>query len=99
MRYQSVLRNTVELTSERKRHIAKRHPDVIIHFSKIKNILLTPDQIRIDNYDPSVLLFYKYFGKIDESKYLVVVVKTNKRNFILTFYSTRRIKTGEKYES
>ena len=98
MNYKSILGKTVELTSERKRHIVQRHPDMIIHLYKIKNVLLSPDHLRIENYDQRVLLFYKYFDNIDEGKYLVVVVKINERNFILTFYSTHRIKSGEKYE-
>jgi len=80
-------------------HIIQRHPDVIDHLPKIKEILLAPDEIRIDSYDSSVLLFYKFFDRINVGKYLVVIVKTNERNFILTFYSTYRIKSGEKYEN
>jgi hypothetical protein len=98
MRYQSILGKTVELTSERKKHIIQHHPDVTTFLPKIKKVLLIPDQIRIDNYDPRVLLFYKYFDNIDKGKFLVVVFKINERNFILTFYSTHRIKSGEKYE-
>lgn len=98
MQYKTILGKTVELTKERKEHIFQRHPDVIPHFSKIKQVLLDPDQVRIDNQDPRVLLFYKYFSTISEGKYLAVVVKTDDRNFILTCYSTYRIKSGEEYE-
>lgn len=75
-----------------------RHPDVAVHFPKVSKTLLSPDEIRVDNEDESVLLFYKYFSKIGQGKYLTVVVKINKRSFLLTVYLTRRIKTGEKYE-
>ncbi|MBI2327851.1 hypothetical protein HYU92_06040 [Candidatus Curtissbacteria bacterium] len=82
MKYKTILEKTVELTQERKRHIFERHPD----------------EIRIDKLDKNVLLFYRYFSKIGNGKYLVVAIKMNERNFILTFFSTYRIKTGEKYE-
>ncbi len=98
MKYKTILGKIVELTDERIKHVKETHPDVIEHLPKIKNTLLIPDQVRIDNLDPKVLLFYKYFSKIGNGKYLVAVVKLNKRNFILTFYSTYRIRTGKKYE-
>lgn len=98
MKYKTVIDKSVELTAERLQHIHERHPDVIQYVPKIKSVLAKPDQIRIDNLNPKVLLFYKYFSKIGKGKYLVVPVKTNERNFILTFFSTYRMKTGEKYE-
>lgn len=98
MFYKTVLGTKVELTQERKKYIFLQHPDVIDHFSKIKQVLLGPDEIRIDNQDQKVLLFYMYFSKIGAGKYLVAVIKTNKRSFILTVYSTYRLKTGAKYE-
>ena len=98
LNYKTVLGFKVELTNERKKHIFLQHPDIVEHFSRVKQILLAPDEIRIDNQDAQVLLFYKYFSKIGTGKYLVAVTKTNKRNFILTVYLTHRLKTGEKYE-
>lgn len=95
--YDSSISKKVELTGERKTHIRQHHPDIVIHFTKIEEVLQKPDQIRVDKRDPNILLFYKHFGRI--KKYLVVVIKINQRNFILTFYSTYRIKTGEKYEN
>lgn len=94
--YQSSIGENIELTIERKKHILERHPETENHFNKIASTLIRPDEIRIDSRDSKVLLFYKYFSKIE--KYIVVVIKTNKRNFLLTFYSTYRIKTGKKYE-
>ena len=98
MLYKTILGIKVELTQERKRHIFLQHPDVIDHLSKTKQVLLGPDEIRIDNQEQKVLLFYKYFSNIGTGKYLVAVIKTNKRSFILTVYSTYRLKTGAKYE-
>lgn len=97
-KYKTILGKLVELTEERLKHIRQRHPDIIEHIPKIKQVLIKPDQIRVDNLDQKVLLFYKYFSKIGKGKHLVTVVKINERNFILSFFSTYRIKTGEKYE-
>ena len=98
MVYKSIIGKKIELTEERKQHILIRHPDVASHFSKTPKVLSNPDEIRIDSEDQHVLLFYKYFSKIGSGKYLAVVVKINNRNFILTEYSTYRIKTGVKYD-
>lgn len=95
-KFKSCIGKTVELTNERRKHVFERHPDVELHFDKIEKTLLEPNEIRIDKHDLGVLLFYKRFSKMN--RYLVVVVKINKRNFILTFYSTKRIRTGDKYE-
>ena len=98
MIYKSIIEKKIELTDERRQHIIARHPDVVIHLSKVLKTLLEPDEIRVDKEDKNVLLFYKYFSKIGLGKYLAVAAKLNKRNFLLTLYSTHRIKTGEKYE-
>ena len=94
-KYKSIIGKTIELTNERKNHITERHPETKSRLNKIGQVLSQPDQVRVDSTDPKVLLFYKYFSKIH--KHLVVVTKTNNRNFILTFYSTYKIKTGKEY--
>ncbi len=75
----------VELTSERHSHVLKYHPDVREHLEKIAVTLSKPDFIKPSIRDREVMLFYH---NIDPRKYLVVVVKFNKRNFILTTYLT-----------
>lgn len=95
--YRSSIAKDIELTSERKAHILLYHPDLKPHFSKIKKVLLKPDEIRISKSDQSVLLLYRYFDNIDLNKYIVVVVKINERKFILTAYLSDRILSGEKY--
>jgi len=94
MKFKSKIRRIIELTEERKNHIIEYHPDIKPHLFKIPNALKHPDQIRKSRHNPEVLLFYKYFANI--KKYLAVVVKIDKRNFILTCYLTDKIKTGEK---
>jgi len=96
MKFKSKIGKIVELTSERKNHIIEFHPDVKPYFFKFKEILKDPDEIRKSRYDPEVLLFYKYFSNLKGGKYLTIVVKVNKRNFILTCYLTDRIISGER---
>lgn len=98
MVYKSCLEKEVALPVERKKHILLFHPDLKPYFSKLKQVLLKPDDIRISKSDSGVLLFYKYFDKIADGKYIAVVVKFNDRNFILTAYLTKRKLSGEKYE-
>lgn len=98
MIYNSKLRQDIELTPERKGHILLYHPDLKLHFSKFKQALLSPTEIRVSKSDPKVLLFYKQFARIGGEKYIAIVVKFDKRNFILTAYLTNRILSGEKYE-
>ncbi len=89
----------VELTSERRKHIISKHPEVKSHIKRISQVLASPNDIRISKIDEKALLFYKYFATIKGGKYINVTVKINQRNFILTAYITDRIRAGEKYES
>lgn len=98
MKYKSSIGKTVELTSERKKHILTFHPDLKPYIKLIREVLLLPDDLKISKSDPDSLLFYKYFDTILNGKYIAVVVKVNGRNFILSSYLTGRIKSGEKYE-
>lgn len=98
MKYESITGKTIELTSERKKHILTFHPDLHPYMKHIKEVLLQPDDLKISKSDPQVLLFYKYFDTILDGKYIAVTVKLNERNLILTSYLTNRIKSGERYE-
>ncbi len=98
MKYKTTIGVSVELTSERRKHILSKHPELLGHVSKIKKVLSNPDEIRVSKLDNQVLLFYKYFDKILEGKHIVVTIKTNERSFVLTVYITDKIKAGEKYE-
>lgn len=97
MKFKTVLDKTLELTKERKNYFLTKHPELKPYFAKIKSVLLEPNEIRRSKRNRKVLLFYKYFGTILKGKYIVVVAKLNKRNFILTGYVTDKIKIGEKY--
>ena len=98
MKYKSILGNYFELTLERKKHILNFHPDLKLYFPKLKDVFTKPDEIRISKSDPKVLLFYRYFAKIKEGKYIVGVVKISSRSFILTAYLSNSKLSGKKYE-
>lgn len=56
-----------------------------------------PKEVRFSNYSDDVLLFYRYFDKIEGGKYIVVVVNRLDKE-VKTAYLTHRIKIGFKYE-
>ena len=87
-RFSAHLVGEVKLTDERWRHILDYHPDVRRFRKQIAAALIEPETVRRSTYDPKVLIFYR---RATPSKYLAVVVKTNKRNFLLTSYFTERI--------
>lgn len=80
----------VELTDERLRHIYQFHPEVRRFQKHFRTVLAQPDLIRRSVHDPATLIFYGRFAPA--KKFLAIVVKTNRRNFILTAYLTHRIK-------
>ena len=98
MKYKTAIGKSVDLTSERRKHILSKHPELKYHTSTIKKVLSDPDEIRVSKLNDHVLLFYKFFDKILGGKYIVVLIKTNERDFILTSHVTDKIKAGEKYE-
>ncbi len=79
----------VELTNERVEHVLKFHPEVRRYLKRIKQVLAKPSIISQSKFDPRVQICY---SPISQRKHLVVVVKTNQRNFILTIYLTSKIK-------
>ena len=89
------LRTRVELTDERRAHIALRHPDVTRYLNYIGDVLEKPDEIRNSQRDPETLIFYREYRKMLNGKSLAVVVKRNGRSFILTAYLTRARVNGE----
>jgi len=78
----------VELTDERETHIFQFHPDIRPYRKYFASALEKPEFIRRSKYDPLVLLLYK---PVSKRKNLVIVIKTNKRNFVLTAYLTDKI--------
>jgi hypothetical protein len=72
------LKGEVELSKEREKHIAERHPDLLpAHRKCIAETLFNPDQIRRSARFGNALLFYRWFEKGRGGKYVAVVVITN----------------------
>ena len=60
---------------------------------EMKETLRDPEIVRRSVYDPSVLIYYRYFKDVLGGKYIAVVVKVNNiKGFILTSYVTDRVK-------
>lgn len=97
MNYKTKIGFIVKLTPKRRQHIISTHPVMELYLNKIKQVLASPDEIRYSSYKQDVLLFYRYFDKIEEGKYIAVVTDQLNKT-VLTAYLTHRIKTGVKYE-
>lgn len=90
----SFLNSDVDLTEERETHIHEYHPDMVPFMDRIQEVLLNCDLIYESNRDSNVILFYRFFNDIFDGKFIVVAVKRDIRNFILTTYLTDVIKAG-----
>lgn len=97
MKFKTAAAKIIKLSSVRREHIITTHPIMEAYLGKLKMVLEKPDEIRYSNYADDVLLFYRYFDKIEGGKYIAVVVNLIGA-IIITAYLTSRIKTGEKYE-
>ncbi|MEO7995496.1 MAG: hypothetical protein ABI743_13950 [bacterium] len=78
----------VELTDERQRHIAFRHPDFYSRFEhSIGEALSDPDLVTSYSRDPQVVLILRWYPDIYGGKYvLVAVTRHPARNWITTAY-------------
>lgn len=94
------LNGEVDLTSERERHIAKRHPDLLPeHSHRIAEVLAEPDQIRRSVQFGSARLFSRWYTGLRGGKHVVVVVVSDRdpdgRHWIITAYMARKLAEGE----
>ena len=80
----------VELTDEREQHIMEFHPEMRSYRRYFSEAIAKPDTIRRSVFDTQVRILYHFLKNAD--KYLAIVVKTNHRKFILTAYTTHKIK-------
>jgi len=87
--------NQVELTHERWQHIISEHPEVRGFKNRLLEILGAPDLVKRSKRDKDVLLYYHWYPDIFGGKYLLVVVKIQRRPFLLTCYATDKIKEGD----
>lgn len=85
----------IRLTDERQKHLLKKR-EMRNQEERLKETLISLDQVRRSVKDKNVLIFYKYYSNTPVTKkHLAVVTKTlNKEGFILSSYFTDRIKEG-----
>jgi hypothetical protein len=94
------LKGDVELTVERERHIAERHPDLLPeHYDLMAATLATPDLVRRSPRLGNARLFSRRFNHIRGGKHVVVVVVSDpapdRRHWVVTAYFARRLAEGE----
>lgn len=89
------LKRQVELTDERCEHIISRHPDVKPFLDFLGEVIEFPDEIRTSQRDPETLIFYRLYRELLDGKSFAVVVKIDRRAFVLSAYLTRTRVNGE----
>ena len=89
----------VELTSERRNHIVRQHPEMGTDFDQIiKSALSDPDQVRRSRRMGNARLFSRWFADVRGGKHAVIVVVSDVdagRSWIITAYLARRLAEGE----
>lgn len=96
MKFKTIV-GTVSFSPDRKAHIIQRHPIMEDYLANLRLVLEQPEEVRSSNYSDDVLLFYRYFAKIEDGKYIVAVVNKLDKE-VKTAYLSHRIKIGFKYE-
>ncbi len=94
------LNGEVELSEERERHIAVRHPELLPeHRGTLENTLAEPDEVRRDADYPNTRLFIRWFEHLLGGKNVVVAVVSAEvpevRRWIVTAFATGRPPKGE----
>lgn len=93
------LHGQVELSEERERHIAERHPDLLPgERQRIADTLADPDQVRRSVHFGNARLLTRWFDNVRGGKYVVVVVVAERdlrRHWIVTAYMARKLAEGE----
>lgn len=94
------LKGEVELTEERERHIAERHPDLLPeHRKQMVETLAAPEQVRRSVRFGNARLFSRWYTDVKRGKHVVVVVVSEpdatNRHWIITAYLARRLIEGE----
>lgn len=85
----------VVITQERWKHVCLQQPELEPLMSGVRETLENPDHVKMSPSDSTVRLYYKFFDDVFNGKFILAVVKTNKRNFLITAYITEYIKAGE----
>ena len=94
------LQTEVELTEERERHIAERHPDLLPeHRACMADTLADPDQVRRSTRLRNARLFTRWFDTVRGGKHIVMVVVTDvaasRRYWVVTAYIARQLVEGD----
>ena len=87
----------VELSPERERHIASRHPELAAELSRwIQETLHSPDAIRVSRRSPRARLFSRCYPEAWQGKHIVVVVYLTEASAdrVATAYLTRKARGG-----
>jgi hypothetical protein len=95
------LQTEVELTEERERHIAERHPDLLLeHRTCIADTLADPDPVRRSARLRNARLFTRWFDAVRGGKHVVVVVvadvAASRRHWVVTAYMARQLTEGDR---
>jgi hypothetical protein len=82
------LGQSVELSDERKSHIAERHPDLLPkHIDRLRDTVSNPDQVRKSERFGGAILFTRQFEDKLSGKHIVVVIVSEtapKRHWVIT---------------
>ena len=94
------LESEVELTEERERHIADRHPELLpARRERLVETLGDPDQVRTSVRFGSARLFSRWYTDSRRGKHVVVVViseqEPTERHWIITAYITGKLAGGK----
>ena len=92
------LQGDVELTNERERHIAERHPDLLpAHRDHIADTLADPDEVRKSARLANARLLVRQFDTIEGKSVVVIVVSdtaSTQRHWVVTAYLARKLTEG-----
>lgn len=94
------LNGSVELSVERRRHIAERHPDLPFDYQhRLALVIADPDQVRRSARMSTARLFSRWFDSLHGGKHVVVVVvsaaRPEGRHWVVTAYVARRLAEGD----
>ena len=94
------LGDKVELTRERERHIAERHPDLLPDCrEQLVETLANPDEVRRSARFGQARLFSRWHDHVRQGKHIVVVVvsepEPNRRHWIIKAYLAKKLVGGE----
>lgn len=89
----------VELTDERRRHVARRHPEVLpSHLDWIADTLRDPDIVVIDRKSDRAKLLVRWYDRPHGGNHVVVIVVTDRgfpdRHWIVSARVSRRLPRG-----